>query len=108
MPLLLACRDKNRRRPAAFCEETGTPPPDQPGDDHATPWDPAPWWIHERRRPLQVAVFAAIVKLHDKIQNTGLGVNRDRQITGQEAKRLRTPARLLPRSRAQCCGHGWK
>jgi hypothetical protein len=31
----------------------------------------------------------AIVKLHDKIQNMKLGVNRDRQITELEQARLR-------------------
>jgi NADH-quinone oxidoreductase subunit B len=39
--------------------------------------------------PRPEMLLDAIIKLHDKIQNTKLGVNRDRQITEREHERLR-------------------
>ncbi|HXL17654.1 MAG TPA: NADH-quinone oxidoreductase subunit B, partial [Streptosporangiaceae bacterium] len=39
--------------------------------------------------PRPEMLLDAILKLHDKIQNMKLGVNRDREITELEAARLR-------------------
>lgn len=39
--------------------------------------------------PRPEKLLDAIIKLHDKIENTKLGVNRDRQITELEQARLR-------------------
>ncbi len=39
--------------------------------------------------PRPQMLMDAIVKLHDQIRNTKLGVNRDKQITEQEQERLR-------------------
>ena len=39
----------NEARPCGPASDPfSTPPPGPAGDDHATPWDSAPWWIHGR------------------------------------------------------------
>jgi len=48
--------------------------------------------------PRPEMLMDAIIKLHDKIQNSKLGVNRDKQITEQEQARLGRPGRRLPQA----------